>query len=154
LRQKSPCAAGVDKDECARAECARRPRALRPGSEPRSEALPGPVSAGVLLPEGNRPATRPGHGLKQVWPWRESVQRPPSCQREAQWSRFLVNRTRSMAGASYLFPSKARPLTLQSMSKKSAKIATLVASCQGRDLDARYLAYFECFNRGLYYEAH
>lgn len=40
------------------------------------------------------------------------------------------------------------------MSKKSAKIAALIESCQGRPLDARYLGYFECFNRGLFYESH
>ncbi len=40
------------------------------------------------------------------------------------------------------------------MSKKSAHIAALIESCQGSDLDAHYLAYFECFNRGLFYEAH
>ncbi|MGH2524827.1 MAG: DUF309 domain-containing protein [Anaerolineales bacterium] len=40
------------------------------------------------------------------------------------------------------------------MSKKSAKIAALIERCQGRDLDAHYLGYFECFNAGLYYEAH
>ncbi len=40
------------------------------------------------------------------------------------------------------------------MSKKSAKIAALIESCRGRSLDAHYLGYFECFNRGLYYEAH
>lgn len=40
------------------------------------------------------------------------------------------------------------------MSKKSGKIAALIAGCQGRGRDAYYLGYFECFNRGLYYEAH
>ena len=40
------------------------------------------------------------------------------------------------------------------VSKKSAKIAALIAGCQGRGLDAHYLGYFECFNRGLFYEAH
>ncbi|MDB6066001.1 MAG: hypothetical protein JWR26_2209 [Pedosphaera sp.] len=40
------------------------------------------------------------------------------------------------------------------MSKKSAKIAALIESCSGRDLDAHYLGYFECFNRQLFYEAH
>lgn len=40
------------------------------------------------------------------------------------------------------------------MSKKSAKIAALIKSCQGRDLDAHYIGYFECFNQGLFYEAH
>jgi predicted metal-dependent hydrolase len=40
------------------------------------------------------------------------------------------------------------------VSKKSAKIAALIERCQGRDLDAHYLGYFECFNAGLFYEAH
>lgn len=40
------------------------------------------------------------------------------------------------------------------MSKKSAKIAALIDSCRGGHFDAHYLGYFECFNRGLYYEAH
>lgn len=40
------------------------------------------------------------------------------------------------------------------MSKKSAKIAVLIEQCQGRDLPAHYLGYFECFNRQLFYEAH
>jgi predicted metal-dependent hydrolase len=40
------------------------------------------------------------------------------------------------------------------MSKKSAKIAVLIEACRGRELDAHYLGYFECFNRQLFYEAH
>ena len=40
------------------------------------------------------------------------------------------------------------------MSKKSAKIAELIAGQQGRDHDAHYLGYFECFNRQWFYEAH
>ena len=40
------------------------------------------------------------------------------------------------------------------MSKKSAKIAALIAGNVGRGLDAHYLGYFECFNRQLFYEAH
>jgi uncharacterized protein len=40
------------------------------------------------------------------------------------------------------------------VSKKSPKIAQLIAGCQGRELNAHYLGYFECFNRGLFYEAH
>jgi predicted metal-dependent hydrolase len=40
------------------------------------------------------------------------------------------------------------------MSDKSTKIATLIQNCHGRDLDAHYLAFFECFNRQLFYEAH
>jgi predicted metal-dependent hydrolase len=40
------------------------------------------------------------------------------------------------------------------VSKKSAKIAALIERCRGGDLDAHYLGYFECFNAGLFYEAH
>lgn len=40
------------------------------------------------------------------------------------------------------------------MSKKSGRIAELIESCQGNNWDAHYLGYFECFNRGLYFEAH
>jgi len=40
------------------------------------------------------------------------------------------------------------------VSKKRAYIAQLVAAFQGRDMDARYLAYFDCFNQQLFYEAH
>src|SRR5450631_3683059 len=40
------------------------------------------------------------------------------------------------------------------MSHKSAKIAELIDCCRGQDFDAHYLGYFECFNRGLFYESH
>jgi predicted metal-dependent hydrolase len=40
------------------------------------------------------------------------------------------------------------------VSKKSAKIAALIESCQGGRHDAHYLGYFACFNQELYYEAH
>jgi predicted metal-dependent hydrolase len=40
------------------------------------------------------------------------------------------------------------------MSKKSGKIADLIAGCRGQDLDAHYLGYFVCFNQGWFYEAH
>jgi len=40
------------------------------------------------------------------------------------------------------------------VSHKSPKIAALIAGLQGRDLDAHYLGYFACFNRGQFYEAH
>ncbi len=40
------------------------------------------------------------------------------------------------------------------MSKKSAKIAELVAGLQGGRFDARYLGYFACFNQQLFFEAH
>lgn len=40
------------------------------------------------------------------------------------------------------------------MTHKSGKVAEMVAQFAGRRLDARYLGYFDCFNRQLFYEAH
>jgi predicted metal-dependent hydrolase len=40
------------------------------------------------------------------------------------------------------------------VSKKSAKIAALIADYQGQGWDPHYLGYFGCFNRGRFYEAH
>jgi len=47
-----------------------------------------------------------------------------------------------------------RPIPIRIMSHKSPRIAALVENFQGRGLDARYLGYFDCFNRRLFYEAH
>jgi predicted metal-dependent hydrolase len=40
------------------------------------------------------------------------------------------------------------------VSKKSPKIAALIAECANGPLDPHYLGYFRCFNCGLFYEAH
>jgi len=40
------------------------------------------------------------------------------------------------------------------VTKKSARVAALIKGCRGRDLDEHYLGYFECFNQGLFFEAH
>ena len=40
------------------------------------------------------------------------------------------------------------------MTHKSGKVAEQVAQFAGRRLDARFLGYFDCFNRQLFYEAH
>jgi predicted metal-dependent hydrolase len=40
------------------------------------------------------------------------------------------------------------------MTPKTGRIAGRVAAFQGRELDAHYLAYFDCFNRQHFYEAH
>ncbi len=40
------------------------------------------------------------------------------------------------------------------MSQKHEKIEAIVDGYRGRDLDAYYLAYFGCFNRQLFFEAH
>jgi predicted metal-dependent hydrolase len=37
---------------------------------------------------------------------------------------------------------------------KSDKISAIIEAHRGRDLDAHYLGFFGCFNRGLYFEAH
>ena len=40
------------------------------------------------------------------------------------------------------------------MTHKSGKVAEMVAQFAGQRLDARYLGYFDCFNRQLFYESH
>jgi predicted metal-dependent hydrolase len=40
------------------------------------------------------------------------------------------------------------------VSQKSARIAAMIESFRGQELDAHYLGYFDCFNRQLFYEAH
>jgi predicted metal-dependent hydrolase len=40
------------------------------------------------------------------------------------------------------------------VSHKNPRIAAIIESCRGGELDARYLGYFECFNRQLFFEAH
>src|SRR6266478_5089507 len=40
------------------------------------------------------------------------------------------------------------------MSEKRKKIAALIEPFHGQELDARYLGYFECFNKGRFFEAH
>lgn len=43
---------------------------------------------------------------------------------------------------------------LEPMTRKSAAIAALIEDLRGREFDAHYLGYFECFNRRLFHEAH
>jgi predicted metal-dependent hydrolase len=45
-------------------------------------------------------------------------------------------------------------LYFERVSHKSARIATMIESFRGQELDAHYLGYFDCFNRQLFYEAH
>ena len=40
------------------------------------------------------------------------------------------------------------------MTKKSEKIGEMVKQFEGGGLSPHYVGYFECFNQGLYYEAH
>jgi predicted metal-dependent hydrolase len=40
------------------------------------------------------------------------------------------------------------------MAGKTRKILAWIEPFQGRELDARYLGYFDCFRRGLFFEAH
>ena len=40
------------------------------------------------------------------------------------------------------------------MNRKKNKVAAWIEGFQGRELDAHYLGYFDCFNRQLFYEAH
>jgi predicted metal-dependent hydrolase len=45
-------------------------------------------------------------------------------------------------------------LILRRVSKKSGKISALIEALRGRELDAHYLGFFECFNQQLFFEAH
>lgn len=54
----------------------------------------------------------------------------------------------------FKWKSGKMPDLLGCVSHKSPKIAALIADLQGRDLDAHYLGWFACFNRGQFYEAH
>src|SRR5438105_6879363 len=40
------------------------------------------------------------------------------------------------------------------MSLKNLKVAALIYQFQGREFDAHYLGFFECFNRQEFFEAH
>ena len=42
----------------------------------------------------------------------------------------------------------------EAVSHKSTRIAAMIESFRGQELDAHYLGYFDCFNRRLFYEAH
>ena len=46
------------------------------------------------------------------------------------------------------------PTTIPLVSRKSGRIAERIAGLDGRAFDPHYLGYFECFNQGLFYEAH
>src|ERR1035441_2986301 len=50
--------------------------------------------------------------------------------------------------------NRCRLLLGNGMSHKSARIAAMIESFRGQELDAHYLGYFDCFNRQLFYEAH
>src|SRR5436305_4482542 len=52
------------------------------------------------------------------------------------------------------FELRPSPRNFCQLSKKSEKIAALIAACEGKSHDAHYLGYFECFNQQLFYEAH
>lgn len=43
---------------------------------------------------------------------------------------------------------------MKRVSKKSAKIAGMIAGLEREGIDPHYLGYFDCFNRQLFYEAH
>jgi predicted metal-dependent hydrolase len=40
------------------------------------------------------------------------------------------------------------------VSQKKCRVSALVEPFHGKQRDARYLAFFDCFNRGLFFEAH
>jgi len=40
------------------------------------------------------------------------------------------------------------------MGRHNAEITAIIERFQGQEFDAHYLAFFECFNKGLFFEAH
>jgi predicted metal-dependent hydrolase len=70
---------------------------------------------------------------------------------------FVINRCVNTVVAAGKNRLTNRPVPNQTAivsSHKSARIAASVAALRGGALDARYLGYFDCFNRQLFYEAH
>lgn len=59
-----------------------------------------------------------------------------------------------MAGFIKLFVFEGGIIYPAPVSHKSARIAAMIETFQGQALDARYLGYFDCFNRQLFFEAH
>jgi predicted metal-dependent hydrolase len=45
-------------------------------------------------------------------------------------------------------------LYVQAVSRKSARIATMIESHRGQKIDPHYAGYFHCFNHQQFYEAH
>ena len=80
--------------------------------------------------------------------WIISVSNPPPPREPL----FIPELPKARRVPSWEIPDKL--ITLTALSKKSGKIAALIAGCQGGALDAHYLGYFECFNRAEFYEAH
>jgi hypothetical protein len=66
----------------------------------------------------------------------------------------LLVRLRPVAALFKLFVTGRRLIYPAGVSYKSVRIAGIIESLQGHDLDARYLGFFQCFNRQLYFEAH
>lgn len=43
---------------------------------------------------------------------------------------------------------------VKGMGRDNAEVIAMIQRFQGQELDAHYLAFFECFNEGLFFEAH
>ena len=52
------------------------------------------------------------------------------------------------------FGIEVLPFKLARVSHKSQRIGELISKFEGQKLDPHYLAYFDCFNQQLFYEAH
>jgi predicted metal-dependent hydrolase len=70
---------------------------------------------------------------------------------------ILVNVLRAHSEFSFEFWALSfvfRLLTPNLMHRKNRKHAALLSPFEGRELEAGYLAYIDCFNRQLFFEAH
>src|SRR4051812_18011162 len=80
---------------------------------------------------------------------------PRICRRRRQKSKCFSERSeREWPEKLRLCILRAKLVDLNRLSKKSAKIASLIDGCRGKNRDPHYLGYFECFNRQWFYEAH
>ena len=79
---------------------------------------------------------------------RKNELRAEQRQRRRRNSTFRFSKIRGLAwfGFSVVY--------IRRVSKKSGRIAEMIQGLRGKELDAHYLGYFECFNQRLFYEAH
>ena len=100
------------------------------------------------------------HGNKVVGGAPARIRRDP-CRLENQAHDCIIQQSswtffgqRTEASVIHNWPWQAGICYPSQVSKKSTKISALIDGCRGRDLNAHYLGYFECFNQGWFYESH
>jgi hypothetical protein len=116
-----------------------------------------PASRLVLGPKGRRSRERQAHGLKRVLPCSQSVERCRDWQgtKRLGWLATRICDSGEAGLEADKDVARSDPsLNLASMRTKTPSIEALIESHRGQVLDAYYLAFFHCFNRRLYFQAH